>query len=101
MGHVQKRLGTRLRKLKIPYTKRKLADGKAIGRRGRLTDKMIDTMQNLYGLAIRKNKNNLICIANDVKAGVYHLASSDGTQQYHLCAKGKDSWCGWERDVEM
>ncbi|XP_065066739.1 uncharacterized protein LOC135692514 [Rhopilema esculentum] len=98
VGHVQKRLGTRLRKLKTTYTKRKLADGKAIGGRGRLTDKMIDTMQNYYGLAIRKNKNNLIGMANEVKASLYHLASSEETPQHHLCPKGKDSWCGWQRD---
>ena len=48
VGHVQKRLRTRLRKLKSSYTKRKLSDSKSIGGRGRLTDKMIDTMQNYY-----------------------------------------------------
>ncbi len=71
MGHVQKRLGTRLRKLKSAYTKRKLADGKSIGERGRFTDRMIDTMQNYYGLAIHKNKHDLSGMKND-----YHLASS-------------------------
>ncbi len=75
VGHVQKRLGTRLRKLKSSYTKRKLSGGKSIGGRGRLTDKMIDTMQNDYGLAIRQNKHNLQGMINDVKAG-HHLAIS-------------------------
>ena len=99
VGHVQKRLGTRLRKLKSVHTKKKLADGKAIGGRGRLTDKMVDTMQNYYGLAIRKNKNNLTGMANDVKAGLYHLASTDENPQHHLCPMGKDSWCGWQKDA--
>ncbi|GFT04692.1 uncharacterized protein TNCV_334411 [Trichonephila clavipes] len=31
IGHVQKRLGTRLRKLKLVYSKKKLSDGKTIG----------------------------------------------------------------------
>ena len=44
VGHVQKRLGTRLRKLKSSYSKKKLSDGKGISGKGRLTDKMIDTM---------------------------------------------------------
>ena len=97
VGHVQKRLGTRLRKLKSG--KKKLSDGKGIGGRNRLTDKMIDTMQNYYGLAIRQNKNNLEGMTNDVKAGLYHLASSEQKPQHHLCPKGKESWCGWQKDV--
>ncbi len=52
VGHVQKRLGTRLRKLKDSLKKQKLADGKPIGGRNRLTDKTVDTLQNYYGLAI-------------------------------------------------
>ncbi|GFT56205.1 uncharacterized protein TNCV_130011 [Trichonephila clavipes] len=31
VGHVQKRMGTRLRKLKLVYSKKKLSDGKTIG----------------------------------------------------------------------
>ena len=99
VGHVQKRLGTRLTKLKSVHTKKKLADGKAIGGRGRLTDKMIDPMQNYYGFAIHKNKNNLIGIASDVRVGLYHLASSDENPQHHLSPKGIDSWCSWQKDV--
>ena len=97
VGHVQKRLGTRLRKLKSG--KKKLSDGKGIRGRNRLTDKMLDTMQNYYGLAIRQNKNNLEGMTNDVKAGLYHLASSEQKPQHHLCPKGKESWCGWQKDV--
>ena len=99
VGHVQKRLGTRLRKLKSSYSKKKLSDGKGISGKGRLTDKMIDTMQNYYGLAIRQNKHNLQGMTNDVKAGLYHLASSEENPQHHLCPKGSSSWCGWQRDV--
>ncbi len=99
VSHVQKRQGTRLRKLKSSYTKRKLSDGKSIGGKGRLTDKMIDTMQNYYGLAIRQNKHNLQGMTNDVKAGLYHLASSEENHQHSLCPKGSNSWCGWHRDV--
>ena len=55
----------------------KLSDGKSIGGRGRLTDRMIDTMQNYYDCAIRKNKNNLDGMVNDVKAGLFHIASTE------------------------
>ena len=98
IGHVQKRLGTRLRKLKSSLGNRKLKDGKCIGGKGRLTQKMINKMQNYYGLAIRANKNNLEGMINDVKAGLYHIASSDSSPQHSLCPKGKDSWCAWQRN---
>ncbi|GFW50761.1 uncharacterized protein TNCV_3590431 [Trichonephila clavipes] len=34
VGHVQKRMGTRLRRLKLVYSKKKLSDGKTIGGKG-------------------------------------------------------------------
>ncbi|GFW04290.1 uncharacterized protein TNCV_5047131 [Trichonephila clavipes] len=55
VGHVQKRMGTRLRKLKQMSSK--LSDGKSIGGKGRLTDRMIDLITTYYGNAIRQNKN--------------------------------------------
>ena len=45
VGHVQKRMGRRLRDLKKSYGKRKLEDGKPIGGRDRLTDSNIDLFQ--------------------------------------------------------
>ena len=98
VGHIQKRLGSRLRKLKASYGKKKLADGKTIGGRGRLTEKLIDTMQNYYGLAIRNNKENLDGMMNDTLAGLYHIASNKDNPQHQICPKGKESWCGWQRD---
>ena len=97
VGHVQKRLGTRLRKLKASFGNRKLKDGKSIGGKGRLTNKIINKMQNYYGLAIRKNRNNLKGMTNDVMAGLYHIASSDADPQHSLCPKGNESWCAWQR----
>ena len=55
-GHVQKRMGTALRNLKMQYRGQKLADGKTIGGAGRLTDRVINSLQNYYGDAIRRNK---------------------------------------------
>ncbi|GFW95965.1 uncharacterized protein TNCV_4173921 [Trichonephila clavipes] len=46
VGHVQKRMGTRLRKLKQMGSK--LSDGKSIGGKGRLTDRMIDLITTYY-----------------------------------------------------
>ena len=36
---------------------------------------------------------------NDVKAGLYHPASSEENLQHHMCPKGSNSWCGWQRDA--
>lgn len=55
IGHMQKRMGTRLRTLKRLKGKTKLADNKPIGGKGRLTDVGIDKIQIFYGLAIRRN----------------------------------------------
>ena len=45
LGHVPKRLGTRLRKLKASRKGTKLSDGKTLEGRGRLTDEVIDKLQ--------------------------------------------------------
>jgi hypothetical protein len=42
VGHVQKRLGTALRKYKADKKGKKLSDGKGVGGRGRFTDKIMD-----------------------------------------------------------
>ena len=44
VGHVQKRVGSALRKLK--------KENKGLGRKGKLTDALIDRLQNYYGIAM-------------------------------------------------
>ncbi|GFS52283.1 uncharacterized protein TNCV_4850121 [Trichonephila clavipes] len=51
VGHVQRIMGTRLRKLKLVYSKKKLSDGKTIGGKGRLTDSLIDKLAHYYDLS--------------------------------------------------
>ena len=59
VGHIQKRMGTGLRKL-VTENKGNVIDGsKGLGGRRKLTKKLIDTIQNYYGLAIRRNKDDL------------------------------------------
>ena len=53
-----KRLGSGLREYKRKNEGSKLSDSKEIGAKGRLTDKVIDKMQNYYGSAIRNNTGN-------------------------------------------
>ncbi len=98
VGHVQKRVGSRLRKLKSSNKGVKLSDGKGVSGKGRLTDGKIDVLQNYYGLAIRENLQDVEEMAKAVKASLFHVASTDTKPQHHLCPKGKDSWCGYQRD---
>lgn len=58
-GHVEKRMVTRLRNLKVKFGGTMLSDRKSIKGRGRLTDRVIDELQSYYGNAIRGNTDNL------------------------------------------
>ena len=97
IGHVQKRLGTALRKLKKDLKGQKLDDGKPVGGAGRLTDGMIDTLQQYYGMAIRDNVGDLQATAKAVWAGILHRASTDDQPRHDCCPKGVGSWCGYQR----
>ena len=56
VGNVQKHVGTRLQALKANKKGLKLSDGKTLSGKGRLTEKVINTLKNYYGMAIRQNK---------------------------------------------
>ena len=98
VGHVQKRVGSRLRKLKQNTGKKKLSDGKTLGGKGRLTDKEIDNLQLYYGLAIRRNVGDLNGMKESIRAILRHKGSTDENFDHSLCPSGKDSWCGWQKD---
>ncbi|XP_074661498.1 uncharacterized protein LOC141914130 [Tubulanus polymorphus] len=98
IGHVQKRVGARLRKLKTNMKGKKLADGKGIGGLGRLTKMKIDVLQNYFGLAIRQNTGNLIDMQNNLMASLYHVASTDENPNHHKCPSGDDTWCKFNKD---
>ena len=73
VGHVQKRIGKRLLNLKS-VTKGKLADGKTIGGRGRLTEAIIKKIQRYYGLAIRQNVLKIANLTQNQKdVAVYQM----------------------------
>ncbi|GFW84754.1 uncharacterized protein TNCV_680421 [Trichonephila clavipes] len=59
IGHVMKRMGTRLRRLKTKMRGQKLSDGKPLCGRNRLTEAEIDRLQAYYGLAIRRNLSSV------------------------------------------
>ncbi|GFT53314.1 hypothetical protein TNCV_4234041 [Trichonephila clavipes] len=50
VGHVQKRMGSGLRKLKALWGEKKLSDGKTIGGKGRLTDAIISKLRTFNAM---------------------------------------------------
>ncbi|GFT20998.1 uncharacterized protein TNCV_3131461 [Trichonephila clavipes] len=97
VGHVEKRMGTRLRALKLKLKGKKLEDKKSLGGRNRLTDAEIDKLQRYYGLAIRNNSGNLSAMKQAIWAIFFHKISTDLNPQHGLCPLGDDSWCGYNR----
>ena len=97
VGHVQKRVGKNLRDLKQRLGSTKLSDGKPIGGRGRLTDTLMDSLQNYFGRAVRDNRGSVTDMARAIWASYCHIFSTDQQPRHDFCPKGQDSWCGWQR----
>ena len=49
---------------------------KWLGGKGKLTDRIIDKLQNYCRIAIRSNKNNLKAMQAGTRATLFHVASS-------------------------
>ena len=99
VGHVQKRLGTRLRKLRSDYRGKCLGDGKKIMGKGRLTDKNINTLQTYYGMAIRQNTSNVYAMKKAIEAVLFHCTDiEDEVIRHQFCPRSENSWCNWQKD---
>ena len=68
--HIQKSVGSRLRKLKSANTKTVLSDEKKLSGRGRLVEKFINKLQNYYGIAIRSSCHGNVYSLKKVIAAV-------------------------------
>ncbi|XP_071653036.1 uncharacterized protein [Temnothorax longispinosus] len=88
VGHVQKRMGARLRKLR---------KDKRLGGKGKLTAKLIDELSIYYGLAIRRHANSAEDMKKEIWATLKHKSSTDEKPQHDNCPPGKDSWCTWQQ----
>ena len=99
VGHVQKHLGTRCRKVIALFHGQKLNDGKGISDAGRLTEKAINKLQNYFGIAIRQNVNNLYQMKKCVWAVLFHNSNiSDENVRHQFCPRTRDSWCLFQSD---
>lgn len=102
VGHVQKRMGTRLRNLVNKTVEEKDVKGKktkkkTLSGKGKLTGKLIDKLTVYYGLSIRRNYESAEKMKVDIWATFYHYSSTDKNPQHGNCPKGPDSWCAWQR----
>ncbi|GFY23873.1 uncharacterized protein TNCV_3536671 [Trichonephila clavipes] len=85
VGHVQKRMGSRLRKLKALRGKEAFRWGKTIGGgKGRLTDAIISKLTTFYGNAIRANSHNVNEMRQAVWAVWAHTSSTDDEPKHFL-----------------
>ena len=95
VGHIQKRIGHALREYNRRHKGIKLADHKSVGGPKRLTDAMIDHIQNFYGQAIRNN-NNLQSMQNAIWAIFHHIIKDETLtldEQHKYCPQSPDTWC--------
>ena len=92
VGPVQKRLGTRLRKLRNNFKGQKLADGKGMSGKGRLTDKIINKMQNYYGHSTKQGRKK------SVMAILWHCSDiPDPNERHQFCPRSIHSWCKYQQ----
>ena len=99
VGHIQKRMGTALRNFKKKAKGTKLSDGKGVSGQGRLTDDLINKIQNYYGQCIRNNKGDLNGMHNDIWAIFKHIVIDNNKsleEQHANCPK--DRWCKFWND---
>jgi len=75
-----------------------LTDGKKIFGRGRLTDKIINFLQNLYGMSIRNNKGNLYGMKKAVAAIIHHCTDvADPEKRHQYCPRDPQTWCKYHK----
>ena len=84
-------MGSGLREFKWKHRGMKLSDNKVVGGKGRLTDQVIDKIQNYYGEAIRNNAGNIELMETAIWAIFHHMIRNDEIEldkQHGLCPKG-------------
>ncbi|GFU87595.1 uncharacterized protein TNCV_2935171 [Trichonephila clavipes] len=97
IGHVMKRMGTRLRRLKAQLKGQILSDGKCLSGKNRLTEHEIKNLQSYYGSAIRRNHSSVQNMWQAIWAIFLHKLSTDEYPQHGFCPIGEDSWCGFKK----
>ena len=95
IGHVQKRLRTRLCNCLESYK----GTNQPISGKGKLTEKVINSMQNYYGMAIRNNVDDIHNMRKATGAVLHHSANFKNQDYRHsMCPNHENSWCKYQLD---
>ena len=88
IGHYQKRVCCRLRKLKknIKWLKY-------------LTRPVIDKLHNYFGIALRANCTTVENMQKAIWASYFHVASNEQNNYHDHCETSSTSWCQYHRDI--
>ena len=98
VGHIQKRLGCRLRTLRQTYKGKKLSDVNGISDKGRLTDRDINLHQNYFGMTARQN-SDVPSMKKAIGTVLFHCLESECDEQRHLFrTRTENSWRKWQSD---
>ena len=109
IGHVQKRVAYRLRTYKSDYKSTLLSDHKKLPGAGRLTNKVMNTLQNYYRMVIRSNVGNLYQMKKGIAAIIHHCSEylvkvddsdkkvCDDDAHHKFCPEGLESWCKYQK----
>ena len=99
IGHVNKRMGSRCRNLIVKSRGSKMADGKPLSGKGRLTNKAINILQNYYGMAIRQNTDNMYVMKKCIWAVLFYNSDiTDKDFRHRFCPRHEKSWCLYQQD---
>ena len=98
IGHIQKRVGGRIRQLKLQVKGKRLSDGKSISGRGRLTDSAVNKLQNYFGIAIRTNLSSVYAMKKCIYASLFHNSMLEEKKRHQFCPPVKESWCSWQKE---
>jgi len=82
IGHVEKRMGTRLRNVKKEHK---------LGGKGILTDSLIKKLTTYYGLAIRRNVDSVTEMKKAILSTYYHMCSTNENPRHEYCPPGAES----------
>ena len=92
--------GTYSEKSWSSISKIKLVDGKPLGGAGRLTEKMINKLQNYSGIAIRQCSGKSVYeMKKTVGAVLFHCSEATSLDSRQvMCPRTSESWCKYQAD---
>ena len=86
------------RELKLKLKGKKLADGKGISGRGRLTDSAVNKLQNYFGIALRTNLESVYAMKKCICASIFNNSMLEDEKRHQFCPRTKESWCIWQKE---